>query len=126
MFRISREFKFAASHQIEMLPDDHKCRRLHGHNYKVQLVLESSDLDSNGFVKDYGELKEFKAEVDRLDHRHLNDFSFLHTTSAENIALHFWGVAESVYNSPSTTRRVRVCKIRVSEGEKTWSEYSRE
>lgn len=74
MYRISKRFAFGASHAIFSLPDGHKCRRLHGHNYVVVVVLQGEELDTYGFVRDYGELDKFKNWLDVVfDHRHLNE-----------------------------------------------------
>lgn len=74
MYRISKTFRFSASHQLDALPEGHKCRRLHGHNYKITLGFQSETLDGFGFVRDYGSLDGFAEWVRvTLDHRHLND-----------------------------------------------------
>ncbi|MFI6697695.1 6-pyruvoyl trahydropterin synthase family protein [Streptomyces sp. NPDC050509] len=51
---ISKEFHFSASHQLDGLPEDHPCGRLHGHNYVVALELSAptDGLDTTGFVRD--------------------------------------------------------------------------
>lgn len=74
MYSITKRFYFSASHQLDSLPDGHKCKRLHGHNYTVTLEFRSETLDEHGFIRDYGSLDGF-AEWLRvtLDHRHLND-----------------------------------------------------
>ncbi|MEP6067936.1 MAG: 6-carboxytetrahydropterin synthase, partial [Paracoccaceae bacterium] len=64
MYRITKEFHFSASHQLLNLPEDHQCARLHGHNYIVIVELASTSLNSNGFVRDYGELKPLKTYID--------------------------------------------------------------
>jgi 6-pyruvoyltetrahydropterin/6-carboxytetrahydropterin synthase len=47
---------------------------MHGHNYEVEVIAESHELDHRGFVVDFRELDEVKRWVDdTLDHRHLND-----------------------------------------------------
>ncbi len=63
-YTITKEFAFSASHQLEGLPPEHQCARLHGHNYKVVVVLESDNLNGVGFVRDYGELKQVKEYID--------------------------------------------------------------
>lgn len=116
MFTITKEFHFSASHQLDTLPPDHQCARLHGHNYIVELVLESESVDQHGFVVDYLELKPFKEYIDReLDHQHLNDVMDC-PTSAENIAhfLYHWAKA----------KWPEVSAVRVSETPKTWAIYS--
>jgi 6-pyruvoyltetrahydropterin/6-carboxytetrahydropterin synthase len=74
MYTITKQFSFSASHVLDHLPEGHPCARLHGHNYVVELVLRSGDLNGDGFVRDYNELAIFKNFVDeKLDHRHLDD-----------------------------------------------------
>ena len=60
MFSISKRFSFSASHQLGHLPEGHPCARLHGHNYDVEVEIQSPCLDDRGFCQvDYGELKTF-------------------------------------------------------------------
>lgn len=72
MYRISKAFAFSASHRLGHLPDGHPCARLHGHNYAVEVDLESALLNGDSFVRDYGELRALQDFIDNtLDHRHL-------------------------------------------------------
>lgn len=118
MFTISKEFAFSASHQLEhLVQDDHPCKRLHGHNYTIALVLQGETLDDRGFVEDYRSLDRFKRWVDdEVDHRHLNDVlgSSLATT-AENLARFVFEKWRG--DIP------QLVAVRVSETPKTWSEY---
>ncbi|WP_298259598.1 6-carboxytetrahydropterin synthase QueD [uncultured Litoreibacter sp.] len=115
MYRITKEFHFSASHQLAHLPDDHQCARLHGHNYVVVVELASKTLNADGFVRDYGELKELKAYIDStFDHRHLNDVMDVASTG-ENMARHFYDWCAAVW--PETAA------VKVSETPKTWAEY---
>ena len=41
MYTIAKQFTFSASHQLDHLPEDHQCARLHGHNYVVEIVLSA-------------------------------------------------------------------------------------
>lgn len=85
MHTISKEFHFSASHQLNCLPDDHPCARIHGHNYVIKVELSAEKLDTTGFVVDYRKLDTFKKYLDDvLDHRHLNDIIPKNPT-AENI-----------------------------------------
>ena len=52
-FTVSKRFAFSASHLLDGLADGHPCARLHGHNYEVEVVAASADLDPRGFVVDY-------------------------------------------------------------------------
>lgn len=115
MYTIAKQFDFSASHQLDHLPEGHKCARLHGHNYVVVLELQSDQLDGRGFVVDYGELDGFKRLIDeRLDHRHLNDVVPCLTT-AELLAEWLYHQAKALYP--------QVSAVRVSETPKTWAEY---
>lgn len=116
MYRIRKEFHFSAAHQLTHLPDGHPCARLHGHNYKVVIELESYKLDKNGFVVDYGDLNPLKEYIDdKLDHRNLNDVMEEYTT-AENIAKHLYDLCAAWW--PQTRR------VFVSETPKTWASVS--
>ena len=87
MYEISKTFKFSAAHQLDHLPEDHKCHRLHGHNYTVTFSLVADHLDSDGFVVDYAELTDTMGKwiKHNLDHRNLNDVMPMPST-AENLA----------------------------------------
>lgn len=116
MYRIRKSFQFSASHQLQGLPDDHPCTRLHGHNYEVIVELASDTLNSTGFVRDYRELSEFKQYIDNtLDHRHLNDVLGENNTTAEKIAFHLYTWCNN--------RWPEVSAVSVSETPKTWAEY---
>jgi 6-pyruvoyltetrahydropterin/6-carboxytetrahydropterin synthase len=74
MYQISKRFTFDASHQLHGLPEGHKCMRLHGHTYTVEVQLTAAALDPVGMVLDYAKLAPVKAYIDStLDHQHLND-----------------------------------------------------
>lgn len=120
MFRIAKQFRFSASHQLEHLPQSHKCARLHGHNYTVEAILQAHDLDEDGFVVDYGELSSLKEYIDSyIDHRHLNDvFQGPAGTTAENLA-------RSIYYMfcDDPTWGEFLVAVRVSETENSWATY---
>ncbi len=66
-----------------------KCESLHGHNWRVEVLVESKLLDKQGLVLDFKELKRLVNSVlSKLDHRNLNGLSFFkkHNPSSENIA----------------------------------------
>ena len=72
MFEITKDFHLSYSHQLEGLPDDHPCTRLHGHNAIIRLHLRSDTLDPVGFVVDYRALEDFKDWLDeKFDHQHV-------------------------------------------------------
>lgn len=81
-------------------------------------MLQSPELNEDGFVRDYGELEPFKALIDgKLDHRHLNDVMD-GVTSAESLAYFLYEFASHLWPE--------VVAVRVSETPKTWAEYRAE
>lgn len=123
-YEIAKTFAFDAAHQLDHLPETHKCSRLHGHTYRVELRFKAQALDANGFVIDYGELGTFKAWLDETcDHRNLNDaIPAGMVTTAEHLAWWFYEVAHSLYSHEWP--RVTLQCVRVSETPNTWAEYS--
>jgi len=90
MFEISVEYAFAAGHALRGYKG--KCENVHGHNYKVQLVVGGEQLDSTGLLMDFVDVRRaIKALVERLDHTFLNDIAPFDklNPSAENIAKYF-------------------------------------
>lgn len=80
---ISKTFDFDAAHSLPNVPDGHKCKRLHGHTYRVEVVLRGEP-DERGFVVDYAEIAEAWRPVEALlDHRLLNDIEGLENPSTE-------------------------------------------
>jgi len=115
MYIITKEFHFSASHQLSQLPKEHKCHRLHGHNYKVIIELVSENVDENGFVLDYGDLVPLKNFIDsELDHRHLNDI--IPVPTAENLAKFIFKKCKKLWSYTKS--------ISISETDKTWAKYS--
>src|SRR5215510_5175722 len=87
---IFTEFGFEAAHWLPNVPEDHKCRRMHGHSYRVSVHVEGPIGEESGWVMDFADVSR-TAEFIRLtlDHRLLNDF-LLNPTS-ETIAVWIWG-----------------------------------
>lgn len=113
VFRVSKQFKFSAAHCIPWLPDTHPCRRLHGHNYTVTVVLSSRNI-SHGFVRDFGELVPLRDYLDaEYDHRQLPE----PLCTSELLARHLFLWCCSRW--PETE------SVRVSETDSTWAEFSR-
>jgi 6-pyruvoyltetrahydropterin/6-carboxytetrahydropterin synthase len=119
-YTISKRFHFSASHQLSHLLDpDHPCKRLHGHNYEVELILWSNYLNHDtGFVMDYNDMLSFEHYIKtKLVHRHLNEvLGGSRETTAEMIAQHLFGIARTFFYG-------YVEAVRVSETPKTWAEF---
>jgi 6-pyruvoyltetrahydropterin/6-carboxytetrahydropterin synthase len=119
-FTVGKRFAFSASHALTAVPEGHKCRRLHGHNYEVEVVCTSDRLDGRGMVVDYFDLDPVKRFLDdTVDHRHLNDVVPGEPT-AERLAEWLYEQLEVVLPEPVASK---VVSIRVHETPKTWAEY---
>ena len=118
-YRISKEFHFCASHQLNGLPEDHPCSRHHGHNYVIIVEFGANVLNDVGFVVDYRELNPIKEFVDNhLDHRHLNEVLPMQP-SAENIARWFAENVVETMLSHTHRPRVKIVSVTVKETPKT-------
>ena len=110
MFEISVEETFAAGHALRGYRG--KCEKVHGHNYKVLVMLEGERLDSAGLLLDFVELKRLlRAVIERLDHEFLNDvppFDALNP-SAENMAKYFYDeISQALPPSPASLSSVKI------------------
>lgn len=82
MYRVRKTLEISGAHSLR-LDYESKCSNLHGHNWIIEIYMQSKELDENGMVMDFTHIK--KAIHDKLDHQNLNDaFSF--NPTAENIA----------------------------------------
>lgn len=88
---IFKEFTFEAAHDLPNTPDGHKCRRLHGHSFRVRLAVEGPVDEHTGWVMDFAEIKAaFHPIWERLDHHYLNDVPGLENPTSEVIAKWIW------------------------------------
>src|SRR6266513_428943 len=55
--RLSKTFHFEAAHDLPTFPADHKCRRLHGHSFRFDVVVEGEVVAARGYLIDYGDIR---------------------------------------------------------------------
>lgn len=88
---LRKTFQFEAAHLLPHLPEAHKCRRLHGHSFMVDIVVAGECDPKLGWVMDYADIKAaFDPLWRQLDHYHLNEVSGLENPTSENIAIWIW------------------------------------
>jgi 6-pyruvoyltetrahydropterin/6-carboxytetrahydropterin synthase len=120
MFEISVEYTFAAGHALRGYKG--KCENVHGHNYRVQVMVRGEQLDSTGLLMDFVDLRKgIKGLVERLDHRFLNDLAPFDKVnpSAENLAKYFSDELEAQVRE----RGLRVQAVTVWETDTTSATY---
>jgi 6-pyruvoyltetrahydropterin/6-carboxytetrahydropterin synthase len=85
------EFKFEAAHRLPNVPSDHKCSRLHGHSYQVQVHVKGPVQNQSGWVVDFGVIKDAcKPVIAQLDHYYLNEITGLENPTSERLAAWIW------------------------------------
>lgn len=82
MYYIEKTFEISSSHSLS-LSYESKCSRTHGHNWIVTVYCRSRQLNQDGMVVDFSEVKRIVKK--HLDHQNLNDVLPFNPT-AENIA----------------------------------------
>jgi 6-pyruvoyltetrahydropterin/6-carboxytetrahydropterin synthase len=88
---IYKEFSFEAAHLLPHAPEGHKCRRLHGHSYRVRIHVQGEVGADSGWVLDFAQIKQaFAPLLARLDHYYLNEVEGLQNPTSENLARWIW------------------------------------
>ncbi|MEM7356482.1 MAG: 6-carboxytetrahydropterin synthase QueD [Acidobacteriota bacterium] len=88
---IFRSFTFEAAHFLPKTPEGHKCRRMHGHSFYVEVHVTGEVDAETGWVMDFADLKRAIEPIEQaLDHRLLNDIEGLENPTSESIARWIW------------------------------------
>jgi 6-pyruvoyltetrahydropterin/6-carboxytetrahydropterin synthase len=108
--RICRTYRFESAHSLPHVPEGHKCRNLHGHNYRIEVVVRGA-VNPSGFIKDFFDLDaEIAPLIRQVDHKYLNEVPGLDNPTAEIIAAWFYD-------------RIAECeRVRVYENDESWAE----
>jgi 6-pyruvoyltetrahydropterin/6-carboxytetrahydropterin synthase len=121
MFEVTIEETFAAGHALRNYKG--KCENVHGHNYRCQVTVEGPEVDDNGLLVDFVDLKKIVHSVlDRLDHQWLNEFPPFDkiNPSAENIAKYIF---DEVYTGLGVREGTRLGQVRLWETDTAYAVY---
>jgi 6-pyruvoyltetrahydropterin/6-carboxytetrahydropterin synthase len=89
---IFRCFNIEAAHRLPNVPPGHKCERLHGHSYRIDVHVRGSVGVDTGWVIDFADIENaFRPVFSKLDHQYLNEVEGLSNPTSENIARWIWG-----------------------------------
>jgi len=120
MYELKIIRKFAAAHQL--LLSNTKCENLHGHNFKVEVVVQGVHLDQSGMMIDFGILKQEVDQIlDTLDHQFLNEIPFFkeNSPSSENIARYIATALDQKLDAPG----IKVSRVTSWESDNACATY---
>ncbi len=86
-----KTFGFESAHRLPFVPEGHKCARLHGHSFQVEVVVTGDVDEKLGWYVDYGDITAaWRPLHDALDHRYLNEIPGLENPTSEVLARWIW------------------------------------
>lgn len=88
---LCREYRFEAAHQLPKVPAGHRCARLHGHSYKLEIFITGPTDEESGWLIDFYDLDHaVQPIVEALDHRLLNELPGLQNPTCERLCGWIW------------------------------------
>lgn len=113
---LTREFTFDAAQSVTCFPEGHKCRRVHGHGFKLRISVTGEVNPATGLFYDHAEIKrQVRPLLDLVDHNYLNDVEGLENPTLENMLGWFWGKLKPVLPGLS--------EITIYETDRAWGSY---
>ncbi|OGF15760.1 MAG: 6-carboxytetrahydropterin synthase QueD [Candidatus Eisenbacteria bacterium RBG_16_71_46] len=93
---LTKEYAFEAAHRLPMVPPDHKCFRMHGHSYRIEVTLGGDVDERAGWLVDFGDITAVVEPLLKreLDHRALNDVPGLENPTSEVLCGWLWARLE--------------------------------
>ncbi|WP_183599703.1 6-carboxytetrahydropterin synthase QueD [Paenibacillus phyllosphaerae] len=121
---VSKEFTFDSAHHLHLY--DGKCKSMHGHTYKLQLVM-SGKTDHRGLAIDFSDIKRIAKErvIDRLDHRYLNEVLPPMNTTAENMVVWIYEQVDTALREEGYAPNVRLEEARLWETPTSYAAVTR-
>lgn len=114
--KITQAFTFEAAHRLPNVPETHRCHRMHGHSYRVELTVAGDVAPTTGWVVDFYDIESaFAPLLERLDHHCLNEIEGLENPTAEHIAAWIWQRAKPLIPG--------LASVRIFETPYSWAEY---
>ena len=106
---LQKTWHFVSARRLTGLPPEHRCARMHGSSFTVEVTVEAPIDETTGWVIDFDVMEEVWATVhEQLDHRLLNDVRGLENPTTEHIAL--W-LLERLHFDGAKVRSVSVAEL---------------
>jgi 6-pyruvoyltetrahydropterin/6-carboxytetrahydropterin synthase len=94
---IFKKFVFDSAHSLPNVPPNHKCKRIHGHTYRLTLYFEGPLDPYFGWILDFNDIKHaVNPVIDQLDHQYLNEIPGLENPTCEIIAQWIWNKVKPI------------------------------
>jgi 6-pyruvoyltetrahydropterin/6-carboxytetrahydropterin synthase len=91
LVELKKLYSFEAAHHLPRVPAGHKCSRMHGHSYRVEVALRGPVDPQTGWLVDFAVIDDAWAELFRaFDHHTLNDVPGLDNPTCENLCGYIW------------------------------------
>jgi len=91
MTEVYKRITFEAAHRLPHVSQGHKCGRLHGHSYEIEIRVAGEPHPFTGMVVDYADIKAaFQPLYEQLDHHYLNDIEGLYNSTSEVLGQWIW------------------------------------
>ena len=88
---VYKTFSIEAARSLPNLSDDHPCKKVHGHSFKITITISGEIEPQTGFVLDFNDITmAFKPIKEQIDHAYLNDINGLENPSSENLSIWIW------------------------------------
>jgi 6-pyruvoyltetrahydropterin/6-carboxytetrahydropterin synthase len=111
--RLVHEFKFEAAHRLPKVPAGHKCERLHGHSFKIELTVKGPVNPETGWFIDFGVIYDVWQPLHaQLDHNYLNEIPGLENPTSENLAKWIWDAMKPKLPSLAQVTVFETCDAR--------------
>ena len=111
--RLTKDFSFEAAQTLPNVPAGHKCGKMHGHSFRMEISVEGEVDPSTGWFYDHALIsRAMDPLLEQIDHSYLNDISGLNNPTIENMCRWFWeklehqlpGLSEIVIHETPTAR----------------------
>ncbi|MDN5865442.1 MAG: 6-carboxytetrahydropterin synthase QueD [Gammaproteobacteria bacterium] len=107
---VYKRFQVEAAHRLPNVPAGHKCARLHGHSFRIELAVAGEMGNESGWVVDFADIEAaFGPLYARLDHHYLNDIEGLENPTSENLARWIWQRMKAVLPGLEEVRVSETC-----------------